>query len=131
MSSAIKRLTPEDVLEFVHTAVGSRWDGAREWEKVDIEISSFNYVDIVQSNEPIEFGCRIYSRERFSWLYSLSIRDVCDVIDRYLGNSLVGRSFRCEVVRYEMMKIPGTDQFSIEFDVKIVDSDSYTGKLEW
>lgn len=131
MSTAIKSLTPKVLRDFVLTAILSRWEGDIDWENVDVEIRQFKYLGIGESNEPIEFYCRIYSREWFSWLYGLSLKDVCDVIDSYLEDSLDCLNFRCEAGRYEMMKVPGTNQFSIDLEIKIVDSENYTGKLGW
>jgi hypothetical protein len=131
MSSEIKSLTPKVVREFVRSAILSRWDGDKDWEKVDVEIRSFNYLGIGQSSEPLEFSCRIYSRQRFSWVYALSIKDIFDVMAPHLEKSIDSQAFRCEAGRYEMMRVPGTDDFSIDFEIKIVDSENYTGNLRW
>ncbi|SIS67520.1 hypothetical protein SAMN05421686_103216 [Thalassolituus maritimus] len=131
MNAAIKSLTPKVLRDFVLTAILSRWEGDRDWGSVDVEIRQFKYLGIGESNEPIEFYCRIYSREWFSWLCGFSIKDVCDVIASYLEDSLDCLNFRCEAVRYEMRKVPGTNEYSIDLEIKIVDSDNYTGNLGW
>lgn len=131
MSAAIKSLTPKILLDFVHSSIVRHWDGDRNWESVDVEIRHLNYQEVGEASEPMEFHCRIYSREEFSWLYALSFKDVCDVINGYFEDSFDSFRFRCEGGRYEMMKVPGTNDFSIDLEVKIVDLEYCKGELKW
>lgn len=127
----IKSITPHGILSVIRRALECNSVSSEAANNINVEISSYRYKNLADSNEPIEFSISIKSSGPCYEIFNLSLGSICDFLNEYLKEKKLVDVCHAEPFDFEAKNINGGESMCVDFVVKIVVTSKYTGKLEW